>query len=149
MARWEVSFALTRRPGVPLFQQIAGAIGADIRRGRLRPGDALPGTRSLARVLGVQRLTVVAAFDDLVAQGWLVTRRARGTFVSTDLPDAPVRPLPSRPIARGIPERTGYEMPAVPSPELPYDVPPGALLFAPSRPDVRLVPADVIGRAVA
>lgn len=145
MARWEVTFALTRRPGVPLFQQIADAISADIRRGRLRPGDALPGTRTLARALGVQRLTVVAAFDDLVAQGWLGTHRARGTFVSTDLPDSPLeRPL-KRPTA-GIAERPGFDMVSVPDPELPYDVPAGALLFAPSRPDVRLVPADIIGR---
>ncbi|MGH9409344.1 MAG: PLP-dependent aminotransferase family protein, partial [Vicinamibacterales bacterium] len=147
MARWEVSFTLSRRPGVPLFQQIANAISADIRRGRLRPGDAVPGTRSLARALGVQRLTVVAAFDDLVAQGWLVTQRARGTFVSTDLPDSPIGRTRGRRIADDIPERPGFDMLAVPDAELPYDVPPGALLFAPSRPDVRLVPSDIIGRA--
>ena len=145
MAQWEVTFALTRRPGAPLFQQIAGAISADIRRGRLRPGDALPGTRGLARALGVQRLTVVAAFDDLVAQGWLITQRARGTFVSTDLPDSPSERLARHP--PGFSERPGFDMLGVPDPELPYDVPAGALLFAPSRPDVRLVPADVIGRA--
>lgn len=147
MSRWEITFALTRRPGVPLFQQIAGAISADIRRGRLRPGDALPGTRSLAGALGVQRLTVVAAFDDLVAQGWLVTQRARGTFVSTDLPDSPLQRPAKEPTA-GISERLGFEMLAVPEPELPYDVPAGALLFAPSRPDVRLVPTDVLGRTL-
>jgi GntR family transcriptional regulator/MocR family aminotransferase len=92
MARWEVTFALDRRQDVPLFQQIGRAITADIRRGRLRPGDALPGTRTLARALGVQRLTVVTAFEDLVAEGWIVNERARGAFVSTDLPD----PLPNR-----------------------------------------------------
>src|SRR4051812_33253154 len=58
MARWEVTFALERRHGVPLFQQIARAVTKDIRRRRLRPGDRLPGTRTLARALGVQRLTV-------------------------------------------------------------------------------------------
>jgi GntR family transcriptional regulator/MocR family aminotransferase len=66
MARWKVVFPLERQSGVPLFQQIARAIAADIRRGRLKPGDRLPGTRTLARAVGVQRLTVVAAFDDLV-----------------------------------------------------------------------------------
>ena len=69
MARWEVTFALERQRGVPLFQQIARAVTKDIRRRRLRSGDRLPGTRTLARALGVQRLTVVAAFDELVAEG--------------------------------------------------------------------------------
>ena len=74
---------------------------ADIRRGRLRPGDPLPGTRTLARALGVQRLTVVSAFDDLVAEGWLVTQRARGTFVSKELPDPEAATIRSAEVARG------------------------------------------------
>src|SRR4030095_16929191 len=91
MARWEFAMALERQKGVPLFLQIARAITDDIRRGRLRPGDALPGTRTLAHSLGVQRLTVVAAFDELVAEGWLVNRRARGAFVSPELPEVAPR----------------------------------------------------------
>jgi hypothetical protein len=39
----------------PLYARIATAIVADVRRGRLRPGDALPGSRTLAETLGVQR----------------------------------------------------------------------------------------------
>lgn len=147
MARWETSFAVERRRGVPLFQQIAGAITADIRRGRLRPGDALPGTRSLARALGVQRLTVVAAFDELVAEGWIVNQRARGAFISSDLPDPqPRRFAPGEPASTA--SRTGFDLLPAPDPELPIDVPRGGLLFAPSRPDVRLAPGKILGRAV-
>ena len=47
-----LTFALERRRGVPLFQQIARAVTKDIRRRRLRPGDRLPGTRTLARLMG-------------------------------------------------------------------------------------------------
>jgi GntR family transcriptional regulator / MocR family aminotransferase len=148
VARWEFVFTLERQRGVPLFQQIARAIAADIRRGRLRPGDRLPGTRTLARALGVQRLTVVSAFDDLVAEGWLVSHAARGTFVSADLPDPkPRRFAALQTTAGGMAARVAYDLLPAPEPELPYDVPRGALLFAPSRPDVRLMPADLIGRA--
>ena len=148
MARWEFVLPLERQRGVPLFQQIARAIAADIRRGRLRPGDPLPGTRTLARALGVQRLTVVSAFDELIAEGWLVSRPARGTFVSSDLPDPkPRRFAPQRTPSPAPPVRAGYDLLAAPEPELPYDVPRGSLLFAPSRPDVRLAPGDLIGRA--
>ena len=137
-----------RQRSVPLFQQIALALTDDIRRGRLRPGHALPGTRTLARSLGVQRLTVVAAFDELVAEGWIVTRPARGTFVSPDLPDPRPRHFAAGASARaGVPERVPFDVPAGPPAEMPYPVPPGALLFAPNRPDVRLIPHALIGRA--
>ena len=148
MARWEFALRLDRRKGIPLFAQIAHAIAADISRGRMRPGDALPGTRTLARALGVQRLTVVAAFDELAAEGWVVTRRARGTFVSPVAPDP--RPLPFSPAAAartGVPERAAFDLPPAPPGELPYRVRPGALAFAPNRPDVRLIPHGLIGRA--
>jgi GntR family transcriptional regulator / MocR family aminotransferase len=148
MARWEFVLPLERQRGVPLFQQIARAIAADIRRGRLRPGDPLPGTRTLARALGVQRLTVVSAFDDLIAEGWLVSHPASGTFVSSDLPDPkPRRFAPQRTPNPAPPNRAGYDLLAAPEPELPYEVPRGSLLFAPSRPDVRLAPGALIGRA--
>jgi GntR family transcriptional regulator / MocR family aminotransferase len=148
MARWEFVLPLERQRGVPLFQQIARAIAADIRRGRLRPGDPLPGTRTLARALGVQRLTVVSAFDDLIAEGWLVSHPASGTFVSSDLPDPkPRRFAPQRTPNPAPPNRAGYDLLAAPEPELPYDVARGSLLFAPSRPDVRLAPGALIGRA--
>jgi GntR family transcriptional regulator/MocR family aminotransferase len=45
----------------PVFLRIARAVADDIRRGRLRTGEALPGTRSLAESLGVNRNTVVTA----------------------------------------------------------------------------------------
>ncbi len=148
MARWEFALTLNRQSGVPLYQQIASAITNDIRRGRLRPGDPLPGTRTLARSLGVQRLTVVSAFDELVAEGWIVTRRTRGTFVSPELPESPPRSFAPGVVERtGVPERVVFDLPQAPPAEMPYQVPPGSLLFAPNRTDVRLIPHDLIGRA--
>lgn len=145
MARWDLTLELDRNNRTPLYLQIARAISDDVRRGRLRPGDPLPGTRTLARSLGVQRLTVIAAFDELVAEGWIINLPARGAIVSPELPDAPVRSSSER--APGISRRVPFELPASPPGEMPYDVPPGGLLFAPNRPDVRLVPHDWIGRA--
>ena len=48
----------------------------------LSPGDAIPSERQLSVDLGVSRLTVRAALDDLVREGYLVRRRGAGTFVS-------------------------------------------------------------------
>src|SRR5262249_60740103 len=122
MARWEINFALERRD-LPLFQQITSAVIADIQRGRLRPGDQLPGTRTLARALGVQRQTVVAAFDELVAEGWIVNRSARGAFVSTDLPDPKPRRFTSQPSSAAVADQTGFELLPSPRPELRLEIP--------------------------
>ena len=148
MAPWDFALDLDRKAGVPLFLQIARALTDDIRRGRLRPGDSLPGTRTLARSLGVQRLTVVSAYDELVAEGWIETRAARGAFVSTALPDPSPRRFTSKAVERpGVPRRAVFDVPPGPPATMPYSVPQGALFFAPNRPDVRLIPHDLIARA--
>ncbi|MEF9605241.1 winged helix-turn-helix domain-containing protein, partial [Paracoccus sp. PXZ] len=91
--------ALEMEPGHggPLFLAIAEAITRDITRGRLKPGARLPGTRALARELGVHRNTVDAAYQELLTQGWLQAEPARGTFVAQDLPQGMLvrRPAPT------------------------------------------------------
>ncbi|MFP2904083.1 PLP-dependent aminotransferase family protein [Pyxidicoccus sp. 3LFB2] len=73
----------------PRAQQIARAIAEEIQRGRLAPGDQLPSTRKLAEQLGVHRKTVVAAFFELAREGWITSERAKGTYVSLELPVSP------------------------------------------------------------
>ncbi|SEG87193.1 transcriptional regulator, GntR family [Thermomonospora echinospora] len=58
-----------------------------IRTGRLGPGTVLPSTRALARELGMARGTVSAAYDQLVAEGYLISRPGSGTSVA-EVPDA-------------------------------------------------------------
>ncbi len=58
--------------------------------GRLQPGDRLPASRELATTLGVSRNTVVFAFQQLLAEGYFVSRVGSGTFVAEDLPGGPL-----------------------------------------------------------
>lgn len=58
------------------------ALRTAIRAGRLRPGDALPSSRALAADLDIARSTVVTAYDQLVAEGYLVSRRGALTRVA-------------------------------------------------------------------
>jgi len=69
----------TSRDTLPV--QLAGQMRALVTQGVLGPGQRLPSSRSLAADLGVARTVVETAFDQLVAEGWLVTRRGAGTFV--------------------------------------------------------------------
>lgn len=73
----------------PLSDQIYDHLRDAILAGRLGGGDRLPPSRELARELSVSRNTVVGAYERLVAEGFVVTRRAGGTVVTDELPDPP------------------------------------------------------------
>ena len=75
-------------PDTPRYMQIAHGLIHEIERGRLLPGEYLPSSRDLAAALEVNRKTIVTAYDELMAQGWLVSAGTRGTMVSTSLPRA-------------------------------------------------------------
>jgi GntR family transcriptional regulator/MocR family aminotransferase len=75
------SIVLDRASPRPLQQQVRGQIARAIRSGA-PDGVRLPSTRTLARLLGVSRNTVLAAYDDLVADGLIQGRRGAGTLVA-------------------------------------------------------------------
>jgi GntR family transcriptional regulator/MocR family aminotransferase len=81
------TLALDRASGEPLYRQLYFAIREAILEGRLRPGTRLPSTRSLAADLDVSRNTVVIAFDQLLAEGYVEGRTGAGTYVSATLPE--------------------------------------------------------------
>lgn len=80
----------------PLYDQIAQHIRRRIQEGELLPGARLPPTRTLAQQLGVHRKTVVRAYEELEAQGWVDSTVGRGTFVAQReaLPSMARRELP-------------------------------------------------------
>lgn len=142
--QWDFPVALDRARSEPLFLQISRSIVDDICRGRLKPGDALPGTRTLADVLKVNRVTVLTAYEELAAEGWICTHPARGTTVSKRLPEnldpaqtgicpfdaTPVYPLPPAPVVHRSPEHLR-----------------GTLVFGASSPDPRLLDVEPLARA--
>jgi len=134
-----------------MFVRVAAAIADDIRRGALRGGDRLPSTRALAAQFSVNRNTIVAAYDELVAQGWVVTRGPRGTYVSETLPERAVR-RPSPVPARGIPARAGFDVRSVPGLRFPFGPFGGAGAIARYQlssgvPDTRLLPSAMLSGA--
>jgi GntR family transcriptional regulator / MocR family aminotransferase len=152
MRPWSFPVAVDPKGDTPLFLQIARAIAGDVLRGRLRPGDELPGSRALAESLGVHRSTVVAAYGELAAQGWTVTRSGSATAIATSSPD--VTPRRSAGISErpGVPARIGFDLAAEPPgivwPVLDRAPPAGAVVLWGGIPDVRLVPLDLLGRAL-
>src|SRR3954469_21844338 len=93
MPPWDLVLDVDRGAALPPFLQIARSLADDVQRGRLRPGDRLPGSRRLAARLGVHRNTGLAALAELRAEGWIEAAPARGTFVSRAIPDDRGRPF--------------------------------------------------------
>jgi GntR family transcriptional regulator / MocR family aminotransferase len=81
-----VNLQLSLNSKEPIYQQIKSYIINEIMRGRLLPGALLPGTRLLAQQLEVNRNTVVLAYEQLMAAGWISSRYKSGTRVSDSPP---------------------------------------------------------------
>jgi len=142
VAQWQLAFSLDREAGYPVFRQIARAITADIARGRLRPGARLPGTRTLARQLAVNRNTVLAAYADLTAEGWVTSSAASGTFVSLALPDQPPGAV------RVAPATTpGFSPRTTPAVDGHAAHPRGTIDLSSGQPDLATIPVELLGRA--
>ncbi len=76
-----LAVTLDRTAAASLPAQLATQTRALIAAGSLLPGQRLPSSRALATELGVARAVVERAFDQLLAEGWVVARRGAGTFV--------------------------------------------------------------------
>lgn len=97
--------ALPARPaGTPAGRWLFDAVRTAILESRLVPGARLPATRDLARQYGLSRGTIVGAFEQLRAEGYVSAVVGAGTFVSRVLPDTLLR-VPRRAIRAPAPHR--------------------------------------------
>jgi GntR family transcriptional regulator/MocR family aminotransferase len=81
----------------PLYQQIYEHLRAAILSGQLQRGAKLPSTRALADELGISRNTVLNAYDQLFAEGYLQSVEGRGTFIAHVLPEVYLAPPSNNP----------------------------------------------------
>lgn len=123
--------------GAPLRHRVADAVVDAVRSGRLRPGDTLPSTRALAGALGVSRGPVVAAYDELAAAGYVVSRAGSGAVVAEGA-DTAARAGASTHVAEPADERVAAAPCPAPGPR--FDLRPG-------RPDTSLLDRTAWRRA--
>ncbi len=128
---------LDRTSDETLHQQLVGQTRHAIRHGQLPTGMRLPATRALAADLGVSRNVIVAAFDELISEGYLEGRVGSGTYVTDDLPLAPGRTLAA---PTGTPRWLAHPVPVA-------DTPPptahDAIDFRLGTPDITPLPLDI------
>ena len=126
---WELLIKIDVNCERAVYIQIADSIISAIKGGKLQGGDPLPGSRQLATQLKLNRNTIVDALDILLAEGWLIAKERRGTFVSETLPGFKSVDLsPALPITSPI--------------EVIADI-----IFDDGVPDTRIAPINELARA--
>ncbi|WP_205855720.1 PLP-dependent aminotransferase family protein, partial [Phytoactinopolyspora endophytica] len=78
----DLPLVLERDSDDPLALQVADQLRSAAARGLMRVGERLPSTRALAASLSVSRTVTAAAYEQLYAEGWLITRHGAGTFLA-------------------------------------------------------------------
>ena len=91
-----LTYELKKSPGVPLYEALYRCIRGDILSGALRPGEKLPSKRALAENLEVSKITVEAAYSQLLSEGYICSKEKVGYFVETVERRAPVPAAPVR-----------------------------------------------------
>jgi GntR family transcriptional regulator/MocR family aminotransferase len=119
--------SLDRTEREPLHRQLASELKRLILAQTIAPGARLPSSRVYAEELGVSRATIVAAVDELIAEGYAEGRHGSGVFVAPDLPDHVLRAAAqAAPLAESVLPR-------------PDEVRP----FQPAAPELALFPHEI------
>ena len=141
---WNLQVELVRDSSISIHVQIANIIIEEIQHGRFAEGIALPGTRELAIKLGVNRKTVVQAYEELIAQGWLNAESKRGTFVSSCTLAVGRAPKPIKKVDFAFKNKTIIEPKIVTNKKSESEF----INFSDGISDSRLIPLEVFSHAM-
>ena len=86
MLPYKTIISIDRECGISLYLQICNEFIKKISCGEIGSGLKLPGSRKMAELLEVNRRTIISAYEELEAQGWVEVKPNQGCFVSSKLP---------------------------------------------------------------
>ena len=136
---------LDRTAEAPLHRQLYDSLRAQILDGRLPPRTRLPATRELAADLGVSRNTVIAAYDALLAEGYLDSVTGSGTRVAV-LPKSPAQ---TRAKAQGARAASAFSARLADDDAADRAHHPGRIAFHPGYPEIATFPFPTWARLLA
>lgn len=139
-------FNLDRKGLCPLYRQIYNTIRSSILEGHLQTGTRLPSSRTLASELGISRNTIVLAYEQLQAEGFVTGSIGNGTFISAQLRNSRSgKQHFSKPDTRPHVSRRGKAMLTAYTAETPAGNP---LPFVPGIPALDAFPFRLWNRAI-
>lgn len=118
-----------------IYIQLANGITNLIQTGVLKPGSKLPSIREMARQLKLNPNTIVAAYEEMITQGWIYSKSRSGVIISENLPE--LKPKAFR--SRVVPEAKKAAETLRPKLQFKYVINDGF-------PDYRLAPVDQLMR---
>lgn len=128
---------------VPVYLQLHNALVGLIKSGTLKAGSRLPGTRNMAQQINLHRKTVIAAYDELLSQGWITSIASKGTYVSAKLPEIKPKGEGSGTEMEG---KAGFAYDPLKHIHRPFPNIPQMLTLDEGIPDVRIAPMSEILR---
>ena len=123
-----------------IYVQIAQQIIQLIQRGYLEAGRLLPGTRIVAATIGIHRKTAVAVYEELAAQGWVISIPNKGTFIVTPENNTKIKAIHQHNKSETFSKETGFPF------EASFNLAPSETEFETEfiandgQPDIRLHP---------
>ena len=130
---------LDRDSSTPIFVQLTQQIINGIQRGFLIVGSKMPGTRQVSSALDLHRKTVIAAYDELQAQGWIDIVPNKGTFVLQQNQRKPLSLPVQTPISSAqYPAKTGFEVHSSNILDNPFEENTSTYFFSDGTTDIRL-----------
>jgi GntR family transcriptional regulator/MocR family aminotransferase len=134
-----------------VYLQITNAFIQHIHQGRFRKGLKLPGSRQLADLLKINRMTAVAAYQELNSQGWIEMVPRKGTFVKVTPPLLAPKKIGDKAAVFALPETPlfWYKAKNILPPRAADGMPHGKLiLYDGGFPDVRLAPIEQLIKTI-
>ena len=137
---------IKRSSKTSVYLQISEAVIRSIHAGHLKAGQRLPGSRKLAELLNLNRKTVILAYEELLAQGWIHSGTSRGTFIADTLPIVQALTIedPQHTIANKA--AFSWQVPDFLKQPLSFSQ---KFAFDDGLPDIRLAPIEELARAYA
>lgn len=140
---YESFILINRNSEISIYMQISNQLINAIQRGVLPFGIKLPGTRALSIILNVHRNTIVAAYDELFAQGWVESLPNKGTFVIGKNQEIPfqIKDFEKNNLEH-YPKSTGFSFKTSNILDNPFEYSDCEYIFNDGVPDIRLTQID-------
>ncbi|MDQ8141249.1 PLP-dependent aminotransferase family protein [Chryseobacterium sp. CFS15] len=139
---YESFILINRSSEISIYMQISNQLINAIQRGFLPFGIKLPGTRALSIILNVHRNTIVAAYDELFAQGWVESLPNKGTFVIGKKHEKPFQIKDFEKNLEHYPKSTGFSFKTSNILDNPFEYSNCEYIFNDGVPDIRLTQID-------